>query len=76
MSEQLFFNALNTCGFAGAIGFVYRAAVAISKGAWLTPGIRGSNPFRWMVLLAVSESAPMVLPWNPPKNEMICFRLV
>src|SRR5581483_5853380 len=36
--------------------------------AWKTEGRSGANPWRWADRLAVSESAPNVRPWNPPRN--------
>jgi hypothetical protein len=34
----------------------------------VTSGAVGEKCSRWTALLAVSESAPSVRPWNPPTN--------
>ncbi len=31
-----------------------------------TPGMSGAKPWRYTVLLVVSDMLPMVRPWNPP----------
>ena len=37
-------------------------------GAWYTPGTSGPNRAWYFAFEAVSEIAPYVRPWNPPRN--------
>ena len=61
--EQLVLDEVEALGRAG----VRRRARPDSDsssayGAWYTPGISGPKPRRWIALLAVSDSAPIVRP--------------
>ena len=46
------------------------------NGAWWTIGSSGPNPARCLIFEFVSDSAPIVRPWNPPSKAMIPGRWV